>query len=197
VKSPKAPVHLIYVPGLGDGYDPWRRLAFKRWNRSDIDVTFVPMRWRDAGETFDQKLMRLRKAIDSRPGYHTVLIGESAGGAVTVVAAERFSQQIDGVITICGKNARADHVSPSVYARQPAFKTAIQRADTVIAAMSPVDGRAFYLLNAQYDSVIKPADSYIPGAHRRTLWLFGHLLAIAMVLVFERRLITRLARQLR
>lgn len=142
------------------------------------------MRWRDPTETYEQKLARINEVIDQKPGCRTVLVGESAGGAMAV-SVSSVRPDITKVITICGKNVRSDNVSASVYVRNPAFRQAMRLADAYArqlrTARSDTSYVAFY---SPFDRLVRLADTELPGAEMRRLPTVGHLLSIFAVLVF-------------
>ncbi len=183
-------VELIYIPGLGDGYDPLRRLALKYWKGSSIKTTFVPMRWRDTSETYEQKVQRIRRAVKASTADTVVLVGESSGGSVVVAEMMQQNERLHRAITICGKNVRADRVSPRIYANNPAFRESMTRADETVAKMTPEDGKKFTIFYSKADPTVWFVDTKVPHASYRTLPSFGHFLSITLVLfVFKRRII--------
>lgn len=180
----------MYVPGLGDGYDIFRRHALKKWKRNGLVVSFVPMRWHDRAETFQQKLTRINEIIDQKPDCRTVLVGESAGGAVVVGLAAKRSD-ITKVITICGKNVGAGRVGASVYRKNMAFKEAMRQADLAVRQLE-LDSvnRKYVVFYSPADATIRRVDTELPGADLRRLPAVGHLIAIFLVLYFLHSRIT-------
>lgn len=192
MNTPSAVTHLVYVPGLGDGYDVFRRIALKRWKHDKLTVSIISLKWNDPSETYEQKLTRVNEVIDSKPNARTVLVGESAGGAFAVgVSFQRAD--IAKVITICGKNAGANRVRSSIYRSNPAFRRVMQRADVCIEQLaegkkSLTEYAVFY---SPTDTTVRFEDTMLPGAAINRLPAVGHMFAIFLVLyVIKGRIIT-------
>lgn len=189
--SDQTSIHIVYVPGLGDSYDRLRRHALNRWKHPRCEVSFVPMNWQSRDETYEEKIKRLRTIIAASRAKKTVLIGESAGGSV--VTAEFLSRDtdIDKAITICGKNVRADRVSPSIYVNNPAFRMAMQYADVAVGSSSTIEKGMFIAYQAWLDTVVFKVDMAVPGAVYRRLPSIGHFISIALMLyLFKNRIIS-------
>jgi len=184
-------IQIIYVPGLGDGYDSFRTRALKRWAKPGVLVLFVPMTWRDTKETFIQKQQRVQDAIDASTADRIVLVGESAGGSMVVAETLRTNSKVDKCITICGKNSRADRVSSGLYSKNPAFRHSMIAADRAIKVMNPEnDGKKFTVFYSPHDPVIRRVDTELPGATLRKIPMAGHLLSIIFVLyIYKKRVI--------
>lgn len=182
--------HIIYVPGLGDRMGGIRSVGLWLWRRPRIRVTLVPMRWTDAHETYEQKLRRIRDAIGRYPGHEVVLAGESAGGAMAIVAMDRFKDQVSRVVTICGMNQGAGNVNPKLYDRNHCFRDAMQEADRIIPNLTDEDLERLYILYSSRDNVVRPKDTLIRGARAFDLGTPLHQLAILSVLYLRTRLVT-------
>lgn len=176
-------VHIFYIPGLGDGYDKYRIPAIKRWNQKGVVATHIPMNWRERDETYEQKLRRIQTAIRESKAKKIVLVGESAGGSMVINETLRQLSSVDKCITICGKNVRADRVSPRLYVQNPAFRASMTAADQAVEAMDEeTDGKKFTLFYSRHDAVVWLVDTKIPGAKLRKIPMVGHILSILFVL---------------
>lgn len=175
--------HILYVPGLGDGYDRLRTIAVRRWKKNGVTAEMVPMKWHDAHETYEQKIARLREKIEHASADRVVLVGESAGGSVVIAETLRIDSNVAKGITICGKNTRSDRVAPSVYLRNRAFRTSMRQADKVIKD-HPERGDRVTVFYSSLDPIIHYVDTYIPNATMRRLPTFGHFFSIVAVLFF-------------
>lgn len=179
--------HVIYVSGLGDGYDTLRRLCLLLWRRPGRIVTHMPMHWRDEGETYEAKLIRLGAAIERHPDRETVLVGESAGGAVAVGISRRYPAVLKRVITVCGMNRGAENVSPRLYRMNPAFHDAMKLSDRVVASLDPSEGKVYTAVYSSLDFTVRLKDTRIAGAHLIDLKVPGHMPAIFSVLLWRYR----------
>lgn len=183
-------VTIIYLPGLGDRFDPLRRWALGGWRSSSRRVELVPMRWDDAGDSLGDKLDRIEQVIDSADGK-VVLVGESAGGPVALVALDKFGDQVAGAITICGMNQHADQVRPEIYAKHPAFRQTMRQADEVVATLDATQRDRINIFYSQYDMTIAPKHTLIDGVRAHRVLVPGHMLAItSLITIFRRRIIS-------
>lgn len=174
--------HIIYIPGLGDRYDGIRRLGLRLWRRPDVVVSHVPMHWLNPEETFDQKIDRIKTRIDLYPGSDVVLVGESAGGAASIVAMDRFRRHITQLVTICGMNHGASNVNPKLYQKNRAFKEAMLEADSIMQRMSPETKTKMLTVYSSNDFTVRPKNSLINGVEAVDLKTPGHMVAILAVL---------------
>jgi len=184
-------LHVIYIPGLGDKYDPIRRLGLRLWRGRNVDVTHVPMRWSDPVETFGGKRVRLREAIDTHPDHKTILVGESAGGPVAIVASRRFTKRVDRIVTVCGMNQGADTVSPRRYQNNPAFKDAMTEVDELTPLLTDQQKRCISILYSSADETVRPHYTLLQGVASYNLKTPGHALSILSVLFLRFNLITK------
>lgn len=180
----------IYLPGLGDRFDGLRQFALRGWRSRSLDVIFVPMNWDDTDDSLEDKLARVKQAIDTSQG-RAVLVGESAGAPVALVAQSKFSGRVDLVATICGMNQHASQVRPSIYARHPAFRDTMLQADEVVNGLSDRDKKHINIFYSRNDQTVSPEHTLIAGVRSGSIWMPVHMLAIALYLtVLKRRVIT-------
>jgi pimeloyl-ACP methyl ester carboxylesterase len=184
-------LHIIYIPGLGDGYDFIRRVGLLSWRRRDVSVTLVPMRWSDKDETFEDKLDRIKQAIDSKP-VPAVLVGESAGGAMAIAVAAQFPTKVIHTITLCGMNQGAGSVGAHLYRKNPAFREAMTQADKVTANRSDADASKMTILYSSRDSTVRPKDTLIANVTAIDLKTPGHMPTILTVLYLRSRFVLSL-----
>lgn len=175
--------HVIYIPGIGDHYDWLRKLALKRWRNSDTNVTFVPMRWSNRHETYEQKYQRIRAVIEEANGSNITLVGESAGGAMALLTFSRSQAETNQVITICGYNHGAGDVHQYHKYRHPAFYRLMPLVDRTIEDLDSKARRritTFYSLN---DRTVTPSHTRIKEATEIVVHASGHFASIAHVLI--------------
>lgn len=181
--------HIIYIPGLGDGYDPIRKLGLKFWRRPSVVVTHIPVRWSSPDETYEQKLARIETVVMSRPGYQTVLVGESAGGAMAIAAAAAFPDHVARIVTVCGMNQGAGNVSTHLYRKNPAFRNAMVEADAVTSGRHGFDKSRMSIIYSSRDFTVRPKDTLIAGVTAIDLKTPGHMAAILNVLYRRSKLV--------
>lgn len=185
--------HIIYIPGLGDKYDVLRRLGLRLWRRPGVRISHVPMRWLDRHETLEQKLTRIKAKIDQYPDGEVVLVGESAGGAASIVAMDRYQNDVTRVVTLCGMNHGAENVNPRLYRKNSAFKEAMQGADHVVSRLDAEAKAKIITLYSSSDFTVRPKNSLIAGVEALDLKITGHMIAILTVLFWRYRLITNMS----
>ncbi len=183
--------HIIYIPGLGDRYDVIRRLGLKLWRRRSIRVSHFPMNWLDPTETLESKLERLNKVITKYPDHQVTLVGESAGGAMALVAFDRFKDVVDKTVTLCGMNRGVNGVSPALFKRNRAFFDAIVAAEQIISRLTSDDKDKLHVIYSSGDITVRPKNSLIPGVSSYDLKTPGHMFAILDVLFFRYSIITK------
>ena len=182
--------HFIYIPGLGDRYDGIRRLGLKLWPRKDVRVSHVPMNWLDPVETLESKLERLKTFISAHPDHEVTLVGESAGGAMALVASHRFKDLVHETVTLCGMNRGIGSVSPTLFKSNRAFFDAMVEAEKVISGLTSEDKSKLHIIYSSADITVRPKNSLISGVTSHDLKTPGHAFAILNVLFFRFKLIT-------
>ena len=174
--------HYIYIPGLGDRFDLLRRMALRRWRRDDVHVTFIPMRWNNKSETYEQKYARVVEAIGGAEGDEIVLVGESAGGAMTLLAFSRNPTLVEGVVTICGYNHGASDIEPYRRRRNPALYPLLKNVDQIVPHLTMRQRQQVTTIFSTRDSTVTPEHSAIDKAQRVVLHTPGHMMTIIKVL---------------
>ena len=186
--------HLIYIPGLGDGYDVMRRVGLMTWRLWGVTTELVPMQWYGGG-SIDARYDALSGAIDRAllKGRRVVLVGESAGASLAINVASHLLD-IYGLMTICGiTNPRAE-VSSVIRKKSPAFNQSLARLGKDV---SKLDLSVVCNIRAIVDHVVPRRSSVIPGAKRRTIWSVGHVATIALCLSVYGGFVVYLARSIR
>lgn len=183
--------HIIYIPGLGDGYDVLRKLGLLLWRRPGVTITHVPMHWASPNETYEEKLARIERAIKTYDDRETILVGESAGGAMAIVALRRYREHINRVVTVCGMNQGAENVNPRLYRKNRAFKAAMSEVDTIIPTLSAREKAAALTIYSTADMTVRPKDTLIAGVKAYDLKIPGHMFVILVVLLIHYRLVVR------
>ena len=178
---------IIYIPGLGDGYDPLRKLALRLWTRRDVSVELVPMRW-SMGDSYERAFDRVhRRVVQSQQGGYTVsLIGESAGGAMAINMFATHDT-IHRLITIAGVNSPKAPVAQHLRDTAPAFDGALLKLPAALSLVNTTQRRKIINFTARADPTVAPRHSRITGAQHHTVAMIGHLTTIAFCLTFARK----------
>lgn len=176
--------HYIYLPGFGDHFDLFRRLVLRlKWQDQKTRVTFVPMQWANRHETYEQKYQRVETAVIDAVGDEITVVGESAGGAMAMLALSRNSEKIRGVVTICGYNHGAADVHPIHKLRHPAFPELMPVIDKIVDGFDPKTRAQITTIYSTLDSVVEPQHSIIEGAKAVVLQKPGHFSNITRALI--------------
>lgn len=166
--------HIVYVPGLGDGYHRLRAAALGWWKVWGANVVPVKIDWYD-GHDIDQKMSLIKQAIDTIPPQHrVVLIGESAGAALALHTSV-ISDRIDRVITLCGVARPTTPISAALRRKAPALDQAVN----TLPEQYEVE---VHSIRAAIDGVVGPRYSSVLGARRHVVWFVGHLPTIVLCL---------------
>lgn len=172
------PLHLLYISGFGDRYDPARRVLLGRWRFEGVTVELVPMNWTNKGESFETKMARINKAIDAHGDKRVVVMGESAGGSMAVHICASRGADVYRVVTLCGKNTTPQTVSPHLYGKYPAFKTSMDKLEDSLEKIQPDVRRQFISVHPVYDSIVPVGETLLPGCRELILPGKGHLTVI-------------------
>lgn len=171
--------HYIYIHGFGGSYNWLRRLALRRWKKASVRVTLVPMRWKDQVETFEQKYDRVVAEI--KPGEQTVLVGESAGGAMALLVYMHQPDAFQSVVTVCGYNHTAEDIWQQHRRAKPAFYPTVQAVDRSLSEL--VHPERVTTLYGRSDRVVVAKYSHVAGAREIQLPTRGHFVSIGYLLL--------------
>lgn len=189
--------HILYLPGLGDPYDPYREKALRLWAFFGVKTTLVPMNWYTNNETYQQKYQRVSDAITVltfQKNTRVVLVGESAGGSMAINAFAGHPD-VDGLITIAGVNTTLAPVAEQTLKRGPAFAVSRQLVDGSIRSISRERFNKIHTVSALVDTVVTARRSQITHAHNHRVWTVGHLPTIAICLTILSGYIVSLAKR--
>lgn len=175
--------HYIYLPGFGERFDLLRRLALRRWERSDVRVTVVTMRWTDRSETYEQRYERVAKVVKQSSSEKVVLVGESGSGPMALLAFSRHPEAVDSVVTICGYNHGASDVHQMHRRQRPAFYALMQTMDTIVPTLPQSVRRRITTIYSTHDKVVTPDHTRIEGAREVVLSTGGHMWSICRTLL--------------
>lgn len=183
--------HIIYLPGLGDGYNGFRRTVLSAWRLYGVTVEYIPMNWYKGG-SYESREATVRRAIAAakKQGKTVSLVSESAGGAI---ALNLFSEdsELYRLVSICAVNNPDTPVSPRIYARSPSFHGAVKKLATTLPKINETRRQSIVVLTSLYDGTVKAADSKIVGARSHTIFALGHIIAIATTIMFYGYWVTR------
>lgn len=170
----------LYIPGLGDGYDSLRRLMLKTWSRHKHSTArLISMHWLGE-ETFEQKQQRIIDVVTSYPDTsRIVIVGESAGGAMTISLMNKLGHCVDSFVTICGKNRRPHDLSPYLASKNIALRDAIAASEETASHLSDEQKRSLLVMRSSLDPVINAINTRVEGSREYVRSVPGHLLSIA------------------
>lgn len=188
-------IRVIYVPGLRDEYDILRRFGLWLWRFQvqSVRTAFVPMRWSNADDTYDEKVARVARAISNASSLdRIVLMGESAGGGM-VIANWLDDSRVETIVTVCGKNRGKDSVGETTYRKNPAFRIAMTDVEKTVATSTDAARARILTIYSPKDTVVPLEDTLIPGARMMSLPTSGHGRTIFTVLfIYARRVVKAL-----
>jgi pimeloyl-ACP methyl ester carboxylesterase len=179
---------ILYIPGLGDHYDGFRKKAVAKWKLPGVRAELVSIVWYD-GASFEEKMRRITTAIDrvAPKSDRIVLIGESAGGTLALHAAG-IDLRVSKVITLCGVTRRNTPISNYLRRRAPALDTAVGTIPEELEV--PVES-----IRAVSDSVVGKRYSVAPNAKEHVLWSIGHFMTIMLCLTVLAPYVMRIAKR--
>jgi pimeloyl-ACP methyl ester carboxylesterase len=171
-------MHVIYIPGLGNGEDKGQRSLVAKWRRFGVHPHFYAMRWRVGA--FDEKFAGLLALIDDLAKDGKVsLVGVSAGVSIALLAFAARPTKVAAVVTICGKVNHPEHVDEHYYLENPAFKTSLERVQKVLPQL---DRSRILVVRPIWDGLVPVADMLLPGAQQKLLPTVGHGVSIALAI---------------
>ncbi len=185
--------HLIYVPGLGDSYDRFRKKALKLWRLFGVSTELVAMDWSDRVLQFEDRFKRVEAAIEQavKNGYKVSLIGESAGGSMSLnVLAEH--PDLHKVITLAGVDNPNTEIAHWRRQQTPGFVVSVHK---LAESVSNLPLQKIHTISALYDETVHHKNSVVAGAHNHRWLSFGHLVTILLALTIFSPLIIRIAKK--
>jgi pimeloyl-ACP methyl ester carboxylesterase len=178
---------VLYIPGLGDRYDGFRRWALRSWKLWGVDARLVPITWYDGG-SMTSKLGRISDAIGQvSDDRRLVLIGESAGASLALHAGAKDSR-VTRVITLCGVARPDTPVSAYLRRRAPALNEGVND-------LKESYGMDVHSVRAAADGVVGKRYSVIRGAKEHVIWSVGHLTTISLCLTVLAPIISAIAKK--
>lgn len=143
------------------------------------------MNWADK-EPWQPKFDRLLARIDElvSDGYNVGLVGASAGGSAVINAFAASKQVVVGAVCIAGKLNYPETIGQTYRKENPAFVKSAEQCKAALTVLNNLDRKRVMSRYALFDETVQRRDSFIPGAHNRTVLMIGHVLTIATQLVF-------------
>ena len=189
--------YILYIPGLGDSYDGFRKFSIFFWRIFGVRTELIPMQWYD-GKNYEDKLIRVERAIKraQSKGYTVSLIGESAGGsmAMNVFAHD---ESLYRLISLCGVNSYKTPISPRIFQRGPAFKESVSILNDSQSIAIKTRVKRITVITALYDPTVPIKSNIVSGARRVTIWSIGHLTTIVLCLtIFSFVLVREVKREI-
>ncbi|HVX23789.1 MAG TPA: hypothetical protein VG992_00375 [Candidatus Saccharimonadales bacterium] len=175
------PLHLIYIPGLGDQGDiKGQRWAVARWTRHGVEAEVFQMHWADK-EPWAAKFKRLLTRIDElhAAGHRVALVGASAGASSVINAFAARQDKIVGCVLIAGKVNRPQAIGPGYRHENPAFVTSAYNCEKALQTLNAAARQRILSRYALVDETVYKPDSRIPGARNRLSPTVTHVGTIA------------------
>ncbi len=187
--------YILYIPGLGDGYDHYRQKALRLWSLFGVQAQLLPMKWY-GDEAYDKKYVRASRIINdiAQQGHRITLVGESAGGSMAInLFADHPS--VDSLITIAGVNKGSTPIASRTLQRGPAFADSRQGIGASLDRIDDERRRAIHTVSAWWDPVVRAQYSQVAGATNHRVWSVGHLTTVALCLTLFSGYVIFLAKQ--
>ncbi len=170
----KKPLHLIYIPGVGDQNVDRQQTAVNTWSWYGITAEICQMNWGDKG-SWQPKLDKLLATIDKAvaDGKQVGLVGISAGAAAAINAYAARKDMIVGVVCIAGKINHPETIGDKYLKNNPALLTSVEACQQALKSLDTDDRKHILSRFAVYDNVVPAKDSKIVGARNRyspSLW---------------------------
>ncbi|GAC1499230.1 MAG: hypothetical protein NVS1B10_01760 [Candidatus Saccharimonadales bacterium] len=173
------PLHVIYLPGLGDGSLKIQDRLVKTWQNYGVSSEQYNLYWSDK-KPWQPKLEKLLAHIDeiNLLGKSVGLVGASAGASAAINAFAARKDSIVGIVLISGKVNRPEAIGKSYSRTNPAFLTSVQQCVSSLAKLEDTDRRKILSRYALIDEIVLISDSRIPGARNKYVPTIGHAFTI-------------------
>ena len=173
------PLHIIYIPGLGDDQVGSQLTAVKTWQWWKVEAELYQMHWAD-NEPWDDKFKRLINRIDELSRSKTIaLVGASAGATAVINAYAARKDIIIGCVLIAGKVNHPEAIGPRYRHRNPSFITSAYSCERSLATLNQRDRQSILSRYGMFDEIVPLSSSKIPGAHNKIMPSFSHVITIA------------------
>jgi len=166
---------VIYIPGVGQRYDRFRRLALWTWYfRLGVKAYLVPMHWESTTETSLQKKLRVLKTLEKMQASPCIVVAESAGGSIGIQLLARSPGNVSRLITICGKNRDAASITSAYHSRYPALMDSVKSAESDFTQLSNTRKKSITCFYSPHDKLLGSHDTTLPGCASVALRSHGH-----------------------
>lgn len=172
---------MLFVPGLGDQkVFSIQRLVPRTWYKYDVRGRCFCIGW--TNKEFKPRFQKLLTMIDrlSAKGHKVSLIGSSAGATAVLLAFLERPEQINGVVTICGKIHNPDNVRKAAYDMNPAFKQSLNLLQPKLDGLTDEMKQRISCIYSDKDELIPEKEAIIVGAENILVGSFGHVPTIAI-----------------
>lgn len=178
---------VILIPGLGDDASKLQ-LVTRHWpQKYNIETILYLMPWMGNSESFEQKLNRLIKKIDTlhENGYTISLLGTSAGGSCAINAYCKRREKIAKVINVCGRLRKGKNVFPSLdiaAKNSPSFKESVLLCEENLKSLNDQDRKKILTIRSYFDEIVPVSFIPIDGAHNIRIFSVEHILSISLAM---------------
>lgn len=198
-KQRKQKLHIVYVPGLGDGMSwlVWlQKLALHSWVSKSVRCSVFTFGW-SGNEPFDDRLSELNAHMKRkvRAGYDVVLVGSSAGASGVLAAYADNPTKTRAVVLICGKIHDVPAIPDPLLHYNNVFEEALSVLPAKLKTLDDASRDRVLSMRTKADPIVPKEDTLIPGAYHFAMPMVGHVLGIAYALITQRGRIMRFARR--
>lgn len=184
----------IIVPGLGNGVKNFN-LATKHWNKYGFKVKILDTPWKSKNFTFENLMHNLNDEINKNyENNKIVLIGTSAGGSAVINGYLKNKDKVEKVITVCSrlkvgpkKGFRSfNNMTKSSFA----FAKSVIESEKNLLTINAIDRSKILTFKSTFGDELVPSEtSIIDGVKNINILIPEHVLCIAYVILFSKKLI--------
>ncbi|MEK7599972.1 MAG: hypothetical protein AAB462_02975 [Patescibacteria group bacterium] len=174
------PLHIIYIPGIGDQNVDGQQKAVNTWSWYGVTAEICQMNWGDK-LPWQPKLDKLLATIDKSvsEGRSVGLVGVSAGASAAINAFAARKGVITGVVCIAGKINHPETIGDNYLHNNPALLTSVQDCIPSLRLLNASDRKRILSRHGLFDETVPKRDSYVQGARNRYTPSAFHILIIA------------------
>lgn len=187
---------VIIIPGLGDNGTRPIELATNHWRRHGLEPYIHLVGWRDGEKSFEPKLKRLLKLVDSfiKTGDRLSLVGTSAGGSAALNVFALRKNRVHRIVNVCGRLRVGPETGFRSFSNQSktssSFAESVRCSEKVQKSFSDNDKKRIMTVKAMFgDEFVPPETVTIEGAKNIEIPTIEHMLSISLSLTLFSRVI--------
>jgi hypothetical protein len=188
----KQPLHVIYVPGIGDHKLTGQDNAVDAWHWWGVTPEMFVMLWKD-DQPWKVKFDRLLARVDTlhAEGKQVGLVGVSAGASAVINAYAARKDKIVGCVLIAGKVNHPESIGDFYRRHDPSFVESAYACAQALETLSADDRKRVQSRYALIDGRVARRDSRIQGARNVLVPAIGHTVAIAQQITMNAPFVLR------